>query len=31
MVRVRPLLLQGEDTYAVTVDDCGGELKVAPF
>ncbi|MBN2108754.1 MAG: hypothetical protein JW832_15115, partial [Deltaproteobacteria bacterium] len=28
LVRVKPLLLQGDDSFEVTVDDCTGELGV---
>lgn len=31
LVRVRPLLLQGAETFVVTVGDCIGELNVAPL
>jgi hypothetical protein len=31
LVRVKPLLMQGGDTFKVTVDDCAGSLKVAQF
>ena len=31
LVRVRPLLMEGGETFKVTVDDCAGSLKVAPL